>query len=71
MATVTERVKEALIGADEDTDFSEQTKRDFLARAVQDSATEEYYMTQQEFVDAIAPAGEDYVSLISGSADVH
>lgn len=62
MATITEQVKEVLLGAEEDGQLSEQTKREFLARAVQDPDTQDYYMSQQEFVDAVAPAGEDYVS---------
>lgn len=62
MATITERVKETLIGADVEPQLSEQTRRDFMAKAIQDPETQEYYMSQNEFVDAVAPAGEDYVS---------
>ena len=62
MATVADKVKEVLVGVEDDGQTTESTRRDFLARATQDAETGEYYMSQQDFVDAVAPAGEDYVS---------
>lgn len=63
MATVTEKVKEKVLGVDVEPQLSEQTRDNFLQYAKKDEASGEYYMTEVEFVDAIAPEGEDYVSV--------
>ncbi|KAE9962508.1 hypothetical protein BLS_000246 [Venturia inaequalis] len=60
MATVTEKVSEALVGAVTEPELSEQNRLEFLKHAIKDEATGEYYMTEHEFVEAIAPAAEDY-----------
>ena len=36
-----------------------------MKNAVYDAEKGEYYMNRQEFVDAIAPVNEDYVSIIA------
>lgn len=66
MATVTETVKESLIGTTREPQLSQQAKVTFDQHAIKDEGTGELYMTEEQFVDAIAPAGEDYVSLSSG-----
>ena len=62
MATVTEKVKESLVGTEVEPQLSSQTRSYFTSHAKKDDEGEEYYMGEDEFVDAIAPEGEDYVS---------
>jgi hypothetical protein len=63
MATVTEKVKDTLLGVEQLPQVSEQNRAEFLTFARKDEETGEYYMTEAEFIDAIAPASEDYVQL--------
>jgi len=63
MATVTEKVKETLVGREDEPQLSEQTRSEFLQHARKDEDTGDYYMGEDEFTNAIAPEGEDYVSL--------
>ncbi|KAK5109078.1 hypothetical protein LTR62_007534 [Meristemomyces frigidus] len=61
MATVVESVKETLVGVeDEGAGLSSASRADFMHNAVKDEEADEWYMTEKEFVDAIAPEGEDY-----------
>lgn len=62
MATVTETVKEALLGVEEEPQLSDQTRQEFMKAAVKDEENGQYYMGVDQFTNAIAPAGEDYVS---------
>lgn len=62
MALVKDKVKEALIGTEDEPQLSSQTRNEFLQYAKQDEETGTYYMSEQQFIDAIAPEGEDYVS---------
>ena len=62
MATATQTVKESLIGATLGPELSQLTKATFNKHARKDEATGELYMTEGDFVDAIAPKSEDYVS---------
>jgi solute carrier family 25 aspartate/glutamate transporter 12/13 len=62
MATVTEAIKEKVLGTELEPQLSAQTRNNFLQYAKKDEGSDEYYMTETEFVDAIAPEGEDYVS---------
>ena len=62
MATVKEAVKEGLLGTTREPQLSQQAKATFDKHARQD-ASEEPYMTEEEFVNAIAPPNEDYVSV--------
>ena len=62
MATVKDAVKESLVGSTREPQLSQQTKATFDRNARQDEATGELYMTEEDFVNAIAPANEDYVS---------
>lgn len=65
MATVTEAVKETLVGTTREPELSSQTKATFDRNSRQDDENGELYMTETEFVDAIAPATEDYVSFLN------
>ena len=59
MATATERIKESLVGVeDEGAQLSAQTRGAFTQHAVKDEETGELYMGQKEFIDAIAPEGD-------------
>jgi solute carrier family 25 (mitochondrial aspartate/glutamate transporter), member 12/13 len=62
MAALTEVVKETLVGTTDEPDLAKEVRAAFDRHAIQDEATGEPYMTEREFVDAIAPAHEDYVS---------
>jgi solute carrier family 25 (mitochondrial aspartate/glutamate transporter), member 12/13 len=62
---VKEAVKESLIGSEEPAQLSSQTKARFNARAVKDAESGELFMGPEEFIDAVAPVEEDYVSFLS------
>lgn len=63
IATVTESVKESLIGVEQDTtQLSIQAKATFDTYAKKDESTGELVMGEEEFISAIAPEHEDYVS---------
>ena len=62
MSTVKASVKESLLGVEKEPDLSLQTKANFDKRARQDESTGESYMTEEDFVNSIAPASENYVS---------
>lgn len=64
IAVATEAVKETLIGTHQDTTLqaSAQTKARFVAHAVKDAETGELYLGLDEFVTAVAPKDEDFVS---------
>jgi solute carrier family 25 aspartate/glutamate transporter 12/13 len=61
MATVKAAVKESLLGTTVEPEFSAQTRATFDRNARQDEATGEKYMTEEDFVNAIAPDSENYV----------
>lgn len=62
MATAKLVVKESLLGTTREPELSQQTRATFDRNARQDEATGEYYMTEEDFVNAIAPSSENYVS---------
>ena len=62
MATVKTAVKESLLGATLDPEISSQSKATFDRNSRQDEETGEQYMNEEDFVNAVAPASEDYVS---------
>lgn len=65
---VKEAVKETLIGSQEPVQASGQAKARFNKNAAKDPQTGELFMGPDEFINAVAPADEDYVSpLISSS----
>jgi solute carrier family 25 aspartate/glutamate transporter 12/13 len=61
-STVKEAVKESLIGSKEPVQLSAQAKARFNNHAIKDSESGELYMGPEQFIDAIAPPSEDYVS---------
>ena len=63
MTTVTEAVKETLIGTTIEPELSQEIRAAFSRSARQDEISGEDYMTEEDFVNAIVPANEDYVSL--------
>ena len=62
MATAKLAVKESLLGTTREPELSQKTKAAFDRNARQDDDTGDFYMTEEDFVDAIAPASENYVS---------
>jgi hypothetical protein len=63
VSTVKEAVKESLVGVEEPAQLSAQTKARFNSHAIKDPQTGELYLGPDQFIDAIAPKDEDYVSL--------
>ncbi|KAK5171728.1 mitochondrial aspartate-glutamate transporter agc1 [Saxophila tyrrhenica] len=59
--SIAEGVKESLIGSESEPPASQQIRAEFSKHAIKDEETGEEYMTQKEFVDAIAPVEEDYL----------
>lgn len=61
MASVKETVKETLVGSTEAPALSHQARSNFLRHAQKDE-NGELYMTEDDFINAVAPKQEDYVS---------
>jgi solute carrier family 25 aspartate/glutamate transporter 12/13 len=62
MAGVKEAVPDLMLSSSLDSPASAQIKAAFDKNSRQDEATGERYMTPEDFIDAVAPEGEDYVS---------
>lgn len=65
LSTMKETVKETLLGsesAEEENQPSASAQATFETNALKDEATGEQYMGEAEFINAVAPEGEDYVS---------
>jgi solute carrier family 25 aspartate/glutamate transporter 12/13 len=62
VTAVKEAVKETLVGSTEPPQLSAQTKARFNRHALKDPETGELYLGAEQFIDAIAPPHEDYVS---------
>lgn len=64
LTTAKEVVKETLLGTelDDGLELSAQTKATFEKNALKDAETGELFMTETEFINAVAPETEDYVS---------
>lgn len=62
LAVATEAVKEAVVGTHEPEQLAAHTKARFTQHAVKDAETGELYLGPEEFINAVAPTGEDYVS---------
>ena len=65
MAAVKATIQESLLGTEKNPELSTQTKSTFDRHARQDEASEEAYMTEEDFVDAIAPTSENYVCSVA------
>lgn len=59
---VKEAVKESLIGFEEPVHISTQAKARFNANAFKDPETGELFLGPNEFINAILPPNEDFVS---------
>ncbi|KAJ5238726.1 hypothetical protein N7468_003345 [Penicillium chermesinum] len=59
MASVTEVVKEKLVGSTEEPQLSHQSRATFFRHAQKDENGESF-MTEQDFISAVAPKQEDY-----------
>jgi solute carrier family 25 aspartate/glutamate transporter 12/13 len=59
-----EVVKETLLGSEQVTEvqLSAQSKATFDKNARKDAETGELFMGEEEFINAVAPESEDYVS---------
>lgn len=62
MATVTESVKETLVGVTKPTEMSMEVRSSWSQFAKSDDNGEQY-MDREAFIDAIAPPDEDYVGI--------
>ncbi len=61
MAAAKTAIKESLLGTERNPELSTQTKSTFDRNARQDESSDEAYMTEDDFINAIAPEGESYV----------
>jgi solute carrier family 25 aspartate/glutamate transporter 12/13 len=61
MATVTEAVKESLLGSKQPESLTHEARDTFLKHSRQEEDGE-LYMNEEDFINAIAPPDEDYVS---------
>lgn len=59
---VKEAVKETLVGSEEPVQVSAQSKTRFIQNAVKAPQSGELVMGPEQFINAVAPANEDYVS---------
>lgn len=57
-----EAVKESLIGSEDPVHVSAQARARFNAHSVKDPESGELIMGPDEFINAVAPTDEDYVS---------
>lgn len=62
MAALKEEVREALLGTTDEPQLSQLTRAAFMKHAQKDEATGDFFLTEQSFIDAVAPESEDYVS---------
>jgi solute carrier family 25 (mitochondrial aspartate/glutamate transporter), member 12/13 len=71
MATVKDEVKEVLLGSEQEPQLSHITRGAFMRHARKDDASGELYLGEDEFVDAVAPDAEDYVSTRTSNLSQH
>lgn len=64
MASVSEQVGEVLLGTTEEPQLSQLTRAAFMKHAQKDEATGDYFLNEDQFIDAVAPESEDYVSYL-------
>lgn len=55
-------VKDTLLGTEDSMELSAKNKAQFISIAAKDPESGELYLGEEEFINAIAPADEDYVS---------
>ncbi len=71
MATAKIAIKESLLGTTREPELSTQTKATFDRHARQGGETQEPFMTEEDFVNAVAPESENYVSSTNRSSYLH
>lgn len=71
VAAVKEAVKESLVGTEQPIELSSHTKARFNKHAKKDDSSGEHFLGPEEFIDAVAPFDEDYVSAPSLSLRRH
>ena len=69
MANVKETVKASLVGVSQEPQLSQQVKSNFMQHAHKGDDGE-FYMTEEQFINSIAPKHEDYVSHESQCASI-
>lgn len=62
MATVSEQMGEVLLGTTDEPQLSHLTRAAFMKHAQKDHASDDYFLNEDQFIDAVAPESEDYVS---------
>jgi solute carrier family 25 aspartate/glutamate transporter 12/13 len=62
MAALKEQMGEVLLGTSEEPQLSQLTRSAFMKHAQKDEATGEYFLSENGFIEAVAPESEDYVS---------
>jgi hypothetical protein len=62
IAVAKEALKESLIGHEDSVGLSAHTKARFLTHAVADAESGELYLGPEEFLKAVVPKDEDFVS---------
>nr|GFD60397.1 hypothetical protein [Tanacetum cinerariifolium] len=71
MATLKDQVGEVLLGTSEEPQLSQLTRSAFMKHAQKDEATDEYFLNEDGFIEAVAPESEDYVSNAIAPAMCH
>lgn len=66
-----EVMKEALVATEADVQLSAQSKATFDKNARRDENTGELFMGEEEFINAVAPPTEDYVSQTELDPSLH
>lgn len=62
MATVTEQVGEVLLGTTDAPELTGIMRQTFFRHAAKDES-DEHYLDEKNFIDAVAPESEDYVNI--------
>ncbi len=62
MAALKEEVRDVLLGTSDEPQLSQLTRAAFMKHAQKDEATDEFFLNEEAFIDAVAPESEDYVS---------
>jgi solute carrier family 25 (mitochondrial aspartate/glutamate transporter), member 12/13 len=69
MPSVKEQVKDKLLGTTVETvepPATKETRASFMKYAEHDDETGDWYLDETNFIDAVAPENEDYVSPLLG-----
>jgi hypothetical protein len=64
MATVSEQVGEVLLGTTDEPQLSQITRAAFMQHAQKDEESGDYFLNEDQFIEAVAPETEDYVSIL-------